>query len=250
MNLIKKEIAELKNNTEGMTNAQKFNHIYYYYKFHFVFVVVMVVLLGSLIQTVVTKKDTHFYGLFINVIANENERNYLTDFYAEQFEVDLKKEEIVLDDTLFFTSDSQDMMGMASQQKLVALVATGSADTIAAEEDTFFSLAYSNFFYDLRDCLSDKEIALYEPYFCYIDKDVLDILEEARYETPTEEVVIEVFPESLEEMTNPIPVGLLVGSQTNLGKTYRFMGTGVIGIPASTQQLEQAKDFLSVALNY
>ncbi len=249
MNFIKKEIDELKKNTDGMTNTQKFDHIYYYYKFHFVFLIVMTFFIGSLIHTITTQKDPHFYGLFINVSPNENERNYLSDFYAESFDVNLSKESITFDDTLFLSSGVDSMMDIAGQEKLVALIATSTVDVVATEEETFYSLAYSNMMHDLRDCFSEEELEKYEPYLCYIDKEVLDRMESARYETPAEEFVIEPYPATLEEMIDPMPVGLLVGNNTNLGKSYRFMGNGIMGIPGTTKQLENAKNFISVALN-
>lgn len=249
MNFIKKEFEAFKKNTDGMSKAQKFDHIYYYYKFHFVFVIIMVLMIGNLTHSIMTKKDANVYGIFINVTSNETERNYLIDLYAESFGVDLKKEEIVLDETIFYGSEAQSVLDIASQEKLAALMITGTADVIATEEETFYSLAYSNMFYDLRDCLSDAEIEMYEPYFCYIDKAVLDFIESSSIAAPFDEVVVEVYPSTIEEMENPIPVGLLIGNHTNLGRSYYFMGTGIIGIPLTTDRLENTKNFLSVALN-
>lgn len=249
MNFIKQELELLKKNTDNMSNQQKFNHIYYYYKFHFIFVVIMVVFIGNLVQTIATQKDTNFYGIFINVSANETQRNYLSDLYAQTFDVNPKTEAIILDETLFSTTDTTQKLDIVDQEKLIALMLTGTADVISAEEETFYYLAYSDLFYDLRNCLSDAEIEMYAPYFCYIDQAILDSMSVTINENPSAELIIDTYPTTIDDMTNPIPVGILVRNNTNLSKAYQFQGTGIVGIPLTTERLENTKNFLSVALN-
>lgn len=233
---------KFKERTKNLSRKQKFDYYWNYYRFYALAIIVGLAVVGDIFYSYYTAKETIFYGAFVNALPTDDEVDKLTELFIEKAEIDINESEFFLDSTLYvdLETDNSDRTG---QQKLITLIAAANLDLIGTDETTFKYFAYDDAFLDLTTCLSQEEIEKYEPYFYYIDKKALDII----HSDTREDFYDYVMPSKYEEMDTPIPVGICVSEEHQLGKSYMFKGkNGVIGIVQNTKRINETLDFISV----
>ena len=78
-------------------------------------------------------------------------------------------------------------------------------DFLTGDAETATVLAYSGFFADLSEVLSEEQLAQYEPYLRYIDQAVIDEMEKMVASDTITDIEIPDC-DKLEEMEKPVPV--------------------------------------------
>lgn len=251
MKFLKDYFNNIKEKTKDMPTKQKINYFWIYYKYHFLIAFIIVIFIVSIINT--EKKETILYGAFINSINNptdnsnnEKEIHDLKTKYMLEYNINSDDYEIFIDNSLYLYNDYSSMETiMNNQQKFTVLVYASELDIVATDITAFESIAYNNLLIDIRECLSDLEIEQYKDDFYYIDKDILDYTNNENY---LESNQVIKYPENINEMTNPIPVGIYIGENSQLLKNYEFTDIGLIGIIKNSKRKENAVDFINIAL--
>ncbi len=228
------------------TWKQKAAYIWEYYKWHIIIPIVVIIAIVSFIINVITAPDILLNGVMLNVFHTEasvSTDELLTDFYKKQ-EIDSKEEKINLNTSLYYSVD--DISGnYQSLQALMAWHGAGQLDFLSGDVSALTDLAYRSYFIDLRECLTEEQIAAYEPYFLYIDYDFL--LERSEKVNNMEDVSSLEYPDSAkpEEMSDPIPVMIDMTQSKKLNEVYDGLSdTLAFGITSDKEHKEMVSAFL------
>lgn len=241
---------EFKEERESLKNADfktKWNYFWDYYKLHTIIGAAILIFLVTMTYSVVTSKDYAFFAAMVNstAVVPEDISAFKEDYMAYA-QIDPSEYEVQIDNTLMYKKTPKSELEKNASQRLMVYTSAGQIDAMVCGSDSFTHHASQGIFYDLREILTEEQLAKYEPYFCYVDQAVID----ARNEVPMTGELDEVYPESgdprkPEEMENPIPVALFVTDCKKLTDTYYFEGDYIaVGVVANTTRLENAVKFI------
>lgn len=168
-------------------------------------------MLVSFIYQFVNRKDTAFNAVLLNASLldqmSSEQPDFLTDF-AEKEGIDLNTSDITFDTSIRIVEDSMDEVSVTSTQKLMAYVAANELDSMITDFNSFQKYANSSLFYDLRDILTEEQLQALEPYFYYVDREVVLAIEAANDDLNTDYTPEYPDPLHPEEMQDPIPAGI------------------------------------------
>lgn len=240
------EFREEREKIKNGSFKDKLNYFWCYYKFHTLVTICAVVLLVMLIHDVLTQKETAFFAAMLNSVSlGEDTTESFREDFAEYTEIDLDKYEVLFDNTINLDDSAAGELATGSSQRLLVYTSAGEIDVIVGGEDIFPDQAKQGMFYDLREILTEEQIARYEPYFYYVDQAYLDLMNSdetydlnfAAPEPPD--------PAKPEEMENPIPVGIFVTDCDKLTDVYYFSGDyAAAGIMMNSSHVETAIQFI------
>ena len=143
-----------------------------------------------------------------------------------------------------------DETSVTSTQKLMVYVAANELDSMITDFGSFQKYANSSLFYDLRDILTEEQIQTLEPYFYYVDREVVLAIEAANDDLNTDYTPEYPDPLHPEEMQDPIPVGICLTGCTDLTDNYYFRGDGIVmGIYANAKHADTAVDLAEYLLS-
>lgn len=138
-----------------------------YYK---VFLIGGILLLGifiyALIQTFGIHKDTVLHVTLVN--ADEitvSDSSFFDTFFQTYFDPRLEKMDV--SSNLNISIEEAGMESGTAYQVLSAQILTGEVDALITDKAVFSSLALGGALADVRDILSEDEIAQYEEFFVY-----------------------------------------------------------------------------------
>ncbi len=215
----------------------------------------------ALIYHYVTYRPYVFGTMFLNAGAQDGQSDALSADFMEYAGIDSKEEDVFADltETLSLGGDSlSSEYDMYSIQKIMAETAAGQIDVAVMDAWYFNHYAYNGEYLDLREVLSDDQIAKYEDRFYYIDRAKAEAMQDAQddkedsqeeEESPEEKKAFEdpdtfVLPDP-SEMEDPVPVGIVCQDASYLQKNGNYKDTVCIaGIVASTKHPETCQQFL------
>ena len=146
---------------------------------------------------------------------------------------------------------------MATMQRIVAVVQTKELDAVIFDSQCYEQYAMNEIFYDLREILTEEQIEKYEPYFYYVDMDVVRAQEEEDVMVDTDAIAAkaeltaeEINAQGLAHMdpstmSDPVPVGIVMTDSPFETESLAYEGlVPVFGISVTTQRLDTALEFL------
>ena len=160
---------------------------------------------------------------------------------------------------------------MANQQKMVAMMQTGTIHAQIAETETFEEYAQFECYYNLEDVLSTEQIEKYRPYFYYTDAatfeqdgDASDIasgqdeaIASADMTTQTDPSTLIIDHRDPSTMEQPVAVGIILTDSKIIKDSdyYKYLDNPeydyqgypsdvILGIPLSNEEPEMAVQFL------
>ena len=245
MDEFKEERAALKK----ASFKEKFNYFWYYYKWYVIGGIALIIMVSSFIHQYLSQKDNVFYAAMLNT-SMMTDGSDLTQGYADYAGIDLESSEVYFDTTLRASIDGiyTDILGDESYttlQKLAVYTSAQELDTMITDMTSFQKYANSYTFYDLRDILTEEQIAKYEPYFYYVDQKIVDEIEAANAAWDDSYVPVYPDPTKPEEMDTPIPVGIFLDASEAAMENFYFRGEGpVMGVYCNTLHLENTLRFI------
>lgn len=206
---------------ENGTIKEKALYIWDYYKWHIIGPIVVVGVIVWYIVHMLTATDIIMNGVLMNAYGTEtsvSSGNILKDFYEEQ-EIDTDEEEINLNTTLNYLAGN-DTANYETLQVLMAWHSADSLDFIGGDLPTLTELSYRGYFYDLRELLTEEQIAKYEPYFVYMDYDFYTRRSEML--SNLEDTSSLEYPDCTkpEDMVDPIPVMIDMSKSQKISELY------------------------------
>lgn len=249
MDEFKEERQALKNGTP----KQKLAYFWYYYKWHVIISLIIIIMIVSFIQQYLNRKDTAFYAVMLNASLLNQTTSELPDFitdFAEKEGINLASSDITFDTSIRIVEDSMDETTVTSSQKLMVYVAANELDTMITDLGSFQKYANSSMFYDLREILTEEQQAALEPYFYYVDREVVSAIEAANDDMNSDYTPDYPDPMHPEEMQDPVPVGICLTGCKDLTDYYYFRGDGIVmGIYANAEHAQTAVDLAEYLLN-
>lgn len=167
-NSVMDEIRAQHQKMKGKTPKEKFQYFWEYYRIPTIVTIAVVALVGNLIYTMVTAKDTAFAVVLINGYTDMDTTAYMSGFEAFA-QIDTKEYSTNMEANFTIDPQASDQYAMANLQKLMALVAAKELDVIIADKDTLLNYAQAGYFYDLNKALSQEVLAKYGDDFLYYD---------------------------------------------------------------------------------
>lgn len=164
-NNLQKEKKKLKE----MTFKKKCEYIWEYYKVHIIVTLIFILFSSSLGYSIYqnVKYDDILTSAIINNSMSDENRNYISNGFAEYYELDKESETLLFDDTFHIDLDTPNESTYASTQKFAAMVAAKSMDTTIADISFFENYADEGTFYDLSTLLPEDLYAELENYLYY-----------------------------------------------------------------------------------
>ncbi len=156
---LRDEIKEEQKKVKDMPLSGKIKYVLDYYKIH-ILVILLVVIFGVVFvrDWINNSKPTYLDAVVLNTILDYNEDSDMAADLAKYANVDLEEYKITIDTTLQIDLESNTQMGMASEQKLLALFAAKEIDVFMAPEEVADFYAKEDAFSDIRSLLTEDEI--------------------------------------------------------------------------------------------
>lgn len=241
---------EFKESREKIKNGSfkdKAKYFFDYYKVHVIVAVFAIVMVTTFIHDIVSQKDDAFYALMLNSILVDTEYiDAFHDSFVEYSGVDINEYDVMIDNSINFSDNPVDEITMSASQRLVALTASDSVDVMVGDSTIFPEQANQGMFCDLREILTEEQIAKYEPYFYYVDEAYIEYVDEALDSYDPNIVLSDpIDPTKPEEMEQPVPVGIFVTDSETLKNAYPFVGDYVaIGVMINAPHVDVSLDFI------
>lgn len=228
---------------KGKPLKQKLEHIVTYFWLPILLTAAILIATVSYIVHLVTLKEDALNVMCVNAVSYiEAEEAFMNEF-AQSAGIDLDAYVVDMSTTLSVSTEAL-YNSYEAAQAMVAQLAAGSVDVMAADIDTLQPYFYGDFFYDLRDVLTADQQETYRAYYLYMDlavmRELLDAVNEAPvYPDPTK-------PELMEE---PVPIALLLPTDTEFAQLcYPNRENVALVLPGNTKQLENGLAFLDYIL--
>ncbi|MBE5972368.1 MAG: hypothetical protein E7246_07625 [Lachnoclostridium sp.] len=224
-----------------------FEYFYDYYKFEAFVILAVLYFVGSLAYTKLTEKEIVLSGALLNqynILADDLILDMGNDFLAEQ-DLNPKEHKVEFNTSLRYAHSGDSSFNDATIQGLVAQCSGGTIDFITGDMEAMTIFAYGDYFYDLREVLTEEEMKHFEPYTLYVDLDYQRQVEEALI---TPEVIPTMVPPDMrypEKMVEPIPVLIDLRDSALLSDIYiDLVDVLCFGFTVNAPNLERTKEFL------
>ena len=178
-----------------------FEYFYDYYKFEAFIIIAVLYFVGSLTYTKLTEKEIVLAGALLNqynILAEKQILDLGDDFLVGQG-FDIKDNKVEFNTSLRYAHSGDSSFNDATIQGLAAQCAGGTIDFITGDMEAMAIFAYGEYFYDLREVLTEEEMDLFEPYILYVDLDYQRQVEEA---LSTPELIPTMIPPDMPRSTS------------------------------------------------
>lgn len=242
---IREAIREQQKSIKNRSAKEKLSYFWEYHGIKTICLIIALVIVIAFIVTMVTQKKPGFTGVFFGVTSQSSSEKYLADF-ASAAGIDPAKYQLTVQESLDIRMDQSITPDIyQSMETFAAMVASKSVDCFAGNRELFLYYAYTEYAVDLQAVLTPEELESLSPYLHYIDRKVLEEAENADDRQSVQ------YPDSTkpELMADPIPVAVSLDAATDAFKeAYHFDAGCVIGICASSEQMENARSFFRYCL--
>lgn len=223
---LRDEIKEARR--ELMKNGSRKEKIAYFFDYYTLHVVVVIAVLAFAIWgicSVVLKPEPVLTGIVLNVnhIQNEDPEEELAQEFVEYLDKNPSKYELSLNTSLSFfpkTYENSDYENYQASQVVMVQCSAGTVDFMLSPVEHITEYGYNEMFRNLEDFLTEEEMALYEPYFLYIDGAVQKEKLAAAADAENTDDIPSPDPTKPEEMEDPIPIFIDVSKCEKISKLY------------------------------
>ena len=245
---LKEKIKKISTAIKEGKGGAVFEYFYDYYKFEAFVIIAVLYFIGNLAYTKFTEKEIVLAGALLNqynILAEDQILDMGEDFLIEQG-LDPKKQKAEFNTTLRYAHSGDSSFNDATIQGLVAQCSGGTIDFITGDMASMTIFAYGEYFYDLREVLTEEEMIQFAPYILYVDLDYQRQIEEALV---TPEVIPTMVPPDMrhpENMVDPIPVLIDLRDSMLLSEIYiDLVDVLCFGFTVNAPDLELTKEFLN-----
>lgn len=251
------EIREQHEKTKDMSLKGKLSYFWYYYKIHTLTALIILIIAGSLIHDIATRKDFNFYCVMLNNVYMSGD--LLKESFGEYAGLDMENYECAIDTDATFSYSDTSNFSAANFQKLVALVQSHELDSMIIDSQVCYNFACNEVLADLRTILTEEELKQYEGKIYYIDfapVRAADESEEAlramqvEYSrisafTPEEAIAEAQLHRSPEGMEEPVPVGIFMDDAPSVTKTNDYTNcVPIYAFSSTSERVTPAKQYL------
>ena len=170
MRLSEQEKAAQRAAFRNMSRMEKAEHVFTYYKWPILLGLIALIVLGSVVQRLMTKKEPLMYLAFANVAVGDELEERLSIDYLQAVTADEKKQEIYLYKDLYLSKDADVLnheYAYASRMKLMGAVNAGKLDMVLMNREAYDLLSRDGYLLEFPPLLSQEApelIAILEPF--------------------------------------------------------------------------------------
>ena len=256
---VQDEIHQQHLKAKDMSFKGKLSYFWYYYKIHTIAVILIIIFGVSFIHNIVTAKDYNFYGIMLNAPSLDGDA--MEASFGEYAGLDMENYDCFIDTMSTLANQNQTQYDIATFQRMVALVQSKDLDVLVTDAPVFINFSFNGMMMDLRDVMTEEELARYEGQIYYLDNAEVrkaeaaeeaqsdeDIMEaqQKRNQASVEDITAEAethrHPETMED---PIPVGIFLDESPLIQKTGCYgEPVPIYGISVTSQRTDTAKKYL------
>lgn len=158
MKLTSQEKAARKAAFRALSPAKKLEHIFTYYLWYILLGLAALLVLGSVLQRQLTKKETVLSVAFANVSVGEDLETALTEAYLLASDRDPRRQEVYLYRDLYLSEDADTLnheYAYASRMKLMGAVQAQRLDIVLMNREAYDLLSRQGYLLEL-DALPEK----------------------------------------------------------------------------------------------
>lgn len=153
--MISEEIRQQQKKLKDMTPAEKAGYIAYYYKWHIIICLIIILVAGSFIYNIATKKEDVFFLEVINAnVALDGTGDLLEPYRKKASGFDSQKQQMT-GDYCYVDPNGGDYMSMATDQKVTAMITVGSIDAMITTPVIMEKYKASECFANMEEVLPD-----------------------------------------------------------------------------------------------
>lgn len=230
------------------TTKEKVEYFWDYYKWHMFILIFIVGMIGNILYTYMIQKDYVLQGIFLNAVAEQEDKIELEQNFIEHATIDSDKETVFFDTNYYFSTDTKSSFVANSYETLQimhAKIATGEIDFIVGDLDSMNNIAYREYFYELPEVISDEILKKYEKCFLYYDRAFIEKLNNMDEIIDTSKTIIYPDPRKPELMEDPVPIFIDVSKSQKLQGFYPYAdNVCVMAFAVNSENNEEARCFL------
>ncbi len=153
------EIKEEQKKVKDMPLSGKISYIWDYYKLPIIIGIFVIIFIAVFIQDWIgNNKPVYLDAVALNTILDYDYDSDMATDLAKYAGIDPKEYRVVIDTSMQIDLERNTQIGMASEQKMLALFTAGEIDVMMAPEAVANFYAAEGAFSDVRTILSDDEI--------------------------------------------------------------------------------------------
>ena len=237
---------------ENGTLKQKIAYFFDYYTLHTVIIAAVLIFATSFINQQVTKPDIVLNGLLLNVLSFE-EGDPVEDLrtgFMEYIDMDTKEYDMSLNSSLMINMGDSSQQAQANDyqasQAMMVQCAAGAVDFISSPLNAILDYGYGDMLVNLENVLSAEDLKKYEPYFLYVDLEVVNQKTEAIDNNQNADDIPCADPTKPEEMKNPVPVFIDVTKCEKMADIYSYSpDTLAIAVAVNAPNPDRISDLLA-----
>lgn len=238
------EFREEREKIKSQPLKKRLAYFWCYYKWFAIIGVILIVAVISTVYGILTRTTSALYGVVVNSITLGDGDAFMQDF-TDYAELDTKKYHAEINASLIIGSEV-DETTLNSSQFIMVYMAAQDLDFAVMEPDTFGRFTYNDIYLDLRECFSAEELEAMSDKLYYMDKAVLDMINEMTAAEESTENIALPDPFSPELMEEPVPVGINISGCSKFMDVYFYEGgTAYLGITANSPHVDMVKTFLA-----
>ena len=168
-NSVQDEIREQQKKVlESQGFKGRLEYFFHYYKWYVLTVALILIIGGTMIYDIVTKKDMVMQAVYVNAFPNVESTEFMADF-EKTIEINPKKEETSLIDDFYIDMEAYTYFDAQNIEKLLVLCAAGTVDVCIVDESYLMNMAEGGYFMDLSTIFTDAQMQEYKDKLVWYD---------------------------------------------------------------------------------
>ena len=218
-NSLKDEIRLEQKKLKDQPLSKKLEYFWFYYKIHTIIIVLSACMFGSILHSVLTRKETILSIAYVNAFPNVEDEVFIEDF-ENYLGLNLKKQQVILDTSYYIDDSSTSPYAATYSQKFSANAMAGKLDVVVADSEHFDFYGNQGFFQDLTLILTPEILETYSNDLYYADH-------------------------PYDNSEKKVPVGIKIDSTPKILETASYPNTDAyFGFVAGSQHTETALSYL------
>ena len=119
-NSLHDEILKAREKMDEWSSSKKLRYFWDYYRFHVIIILLLALFLGQIIHSIMSKKETVLSIAYINAFPNMEDELFIEDF-EKYLNLNLKKQEVLLDSGYYIDNDSPSPYAEGYRQKFASV---------------------------------------------------------------------------------------------------------------------------------
>ena len=223
-NSLRDEIRLEQNKLKDQPFSKKMEYFWYYYKIHIIIIVLLACMFGSILDGILSQKETVLSIAYINAFPNVEDEEFIQEFEI-YLGLNQKKQQVILDSTYYIDETSASPYATTYSQKFSTNAMAGKLDVVLADVAHFDYYGNHGFFQDLSNLLSADALEKYADNLYYVD-------------LPGD------------ESPKKVPIGIKINNAVKISQTSSYPNTDAyFGFVTGSQRKEIALAYLQYLEN-